>query len=92
MVDLLELKQREQKLIETLKAYELDAEEMFNALREIMNLRESSFKELEAIQKVFNEELADGEQRILNDIRAGKVGLVDAESGTPLTVALFQKR
>jgi len=91
-IDLLSLKQREQELIENLRAYEKDSREMFSALRENMACRELSFEELKAIQNTFNEELIRGEQRILSDLRAGKVGLVNAESGEPLTVALFQKR
>lgn len=92
MADLIQLKQREQELIDNLHHYEQEAKAMFNALRENMAVRELSFEELTAVQSVFNEELIRGEQRILDDIRAGKVGLVNAESGAPLTVALFQKR
>jgi hypothetical protein len=56
------------------------------------NERAAGLQELEAIHKVFNEELAAGEERVIADIKAGKVGLVDTQTGKPLTVALFAQR
>ncbi len=91
-MNLLELKQREQELFSALHEYSSDAEELFAALRVLMVDREAALSEMEQLQKTSNDELACGEQMILDDIRGGKVGLVDTTTGKPMTVALFARR
>ena len=87
-----ELAKKEQELVAALRDAEEESSELFATLRSIMKDREYGMSELIATQQEINLLIKKGEEEILADIRSGKVGLVDAETGEPKTVALFQKR
>lgn len=90
--ELLKLKQREQELLAELSNYSAEAEVMFTALRNLMAKRKEAFENVEAVQGAMNQAMEIGAGDILQDIRDGKVGLVDVETGEPIPVTLFHKR
>lgn len=90
--ELLELKQREQELFT--KAHELsdDFEELYAATRKVMSEREALFVEIESVQREMNRQMDIGAEEILDDIRSGKLGLINPKTMEPVTVTLFERR
>ena len=112
-MNLLNLKAREEELVQSLRKMEQEVAETFesiaNRLQKIedhkicleddkeyiaqINFnRGSTLAELAQLKDTFNAELKAGKEKLLADIKSGKVGVVDTATGRPLTVALFAQR
>jgi hypothetical protein len=90
--ELLNDARREQELIEELREEAARAERLFIELSDVMNSRDQKLSALNNLQGDMNAKMQKGADEILDDIRTGKVGLVDVETGEPITVTLFQRR
>ena len=90
--ELLNLKQREQELIDDLHVMSTRSQAYFDSLKVMMEKRGHKLDELTKLQEHMNNRMEVGAEEILDDIRNGKLGLVNAQTGEPATVALFAKR
>lgn len=77
------------KSLETLVKEE---QELITESRSLLNKNKEVLDTLSLVQELIREQISESTDEMLEDIRTGKVYLVDAQTHKPKTVAVFANR